>query len=370
MNVLLVNGGFPDDVIGGSELQTRFIGECLVRAGHVVHYAAISTSCTRAAENVDGMVVHRWVRDESVTTRRDALRDLMRTTNAQVVYCRIITWLSDVIEVADGLGIPVVASIASDLDLRRLSVWRAVATLKVREARGRWRLNRGHLALPRANVLVAQTATQAIEARRLWGIEPTTIANFWPDLRPPVAFDNSDPYAIWVGSIKQVKRPDRFLQVAAALKDTGIRSVMVGPIQNADHGSLVAQAAESGLVEYRGALGLQETWDAIARSVALVNTSEAEGFANTFIQAWLSGVPVVSLGVDPDGVIVDRRIGAVCDTPEHAAAQLDAWVSDPGARAEIGARAREHALAEHSADIAGARFVRILEDVASRDVHS
>jgi glycosyltransferase involved in cell wall biosynthesis len=54
----------------------------------------------------------------------------------------------------------------------------------------------------------------------------------------------------------------------------------------------------------------------------LLNTSEAEGFPNAYLQAWRSGTPVVS-PVDPDGLILSQGLGRVAERPENLARAVD-----------------------------------------------
>jgi len=45
----------------------------------------------------------------------------------------------------------------------------------------------------------------------------------------------------------------------------------------------------------------------------VINTSNFEGFPNIFLEAWATGVPVISLNVDPGNVIKKRRLGICCE---------------------------------------------------------
>ena len=110
-------------------------------------------------------------------------------------------------------------------------------------------------------------------------------------------------------------------------------------------------------VEWLGPLPFEEALGWFDRAAVLVNTSEpdGEGFPNTFIQAWLRGVPVVSLGIDPDGVIRAHGLGRVAADVDEAARALDALLADPDGYAR---------LAEHVAAFARERYT--VERVADR----
>jgi glycosyltransferase involved in cell wall biosynthesis len=72
------------------------------------------------------------------------------------------------------------------------------------------------------------------------------------------------------------------------------------------------QAQATPNLTLRTGLPRGELFSLYERAVAVVNTSLAEGFPNTFLEGWARGVPSLSLRVDPDGVILANRLGAAC----------------------------------------------------------
>ena len=62
-------------------------------------------------------------------------------------------------------------------------------------------------------------------------------------------------------------------------------------------------------VKFLGRVKYDESWKYFKNCNFLINTSIAEGFPNTFIQAWMCNKPVVSLNVNPDNLINKYRVG-------------------------------------------------------------
>jgi len=83
-------------------------------------------------------------------------------------------------------------------------------------------------------------------------------------------------------------------------------------------------------------------WDTNAlydRAQVLVNTSDVEGFPNSYLQAWIRGVPVVTL-LDPDNVIQREGLGAVARSSTELAGLIQSFLTDRAARQTAGERCR------------------------------
>jgi glycosyltransferase involved in cell wall biosynthesis len=213
-----------------------------------------------------------------------------------------------------------------------------------------------------ANAVVVQTKEQLILARtafpRLRRLEriPSFAAEAPPVSSRPDAF-------VWVGRLNDYKRPLEFVELARAVPEARFRMVGVdGSL--ADPGLLAEVNGRAESVEnlellprlpHEGVLAL------IHGSVAVVNTSLAEGMPNVFLEAWARGVPALSLTTDPDGVIAGEGIGMVAQgsMKRLAGAARTMW-TDARLRQRMGEAARRYVRREHGQRRVADRWHRLL----------
>src|SRR5437773_6238472 len=107
-------------------------------------------------------------------------------------------------------------------------------------------------------------------------------------------------YVAWVGMLRQPKRPDVLIEIAR--KAPGTRFVVCGA--SSTHRSppgygerIVETLCTLKNVDYIGYVAPEKAHQVMADASILLSTSDEEGFPNTFLQAWSSGTPVVSLKV-------------------------------------------------------------------------
>jgi glycosyltransferase involved in cell wall biosynthesis len=158
-------------------------------------------------------------------------------------------------------------------------------------------------------------------------------------------------YVAWVGMLRQPKRPDLLLEIAGHAP--AIRFIVCGgPSAHRSsprYGSQILEAlAALPNVEFLGQVEPDRAQRVIADAAVLLSTSDGEGFPNTFLQAWSSGTPVVSLKIDPDSVIEQARLGVVADGVDAAINALRGLLDSPEQRDEIGVRARQYIATHHS----------------------
>ena len=87
--------------------------------------------------------------------------------------------------------------------------------------------------------------------------------------------------------------------------------------------------------------------DYFQRAKVLVNTSDSEGFPNTFIQACNCGAAILSFNVNPDGFLDTYKCGLCCNGDAARLTDNMRFLLDGDRYVEFGANARNYSEKYH-----------------------
>jgi glycosyltransferase involved in cell wall biosynthesis len=170
-------------------------------------------------------------------------------------------------------------------------------------------------------------------------------------------------YVAWVAQLRQLKRPDLLIDIAH--KSPTLKFVVCGGVCGfmtpRDYGERIINALRAlPNVAYRGQVPPDQAQQVIGDAALLLSTSDIEGFPNTYVQAWSTGTPIVSLKVDPEQIIQKYGLGTISGNAERAMEDMAGLINSVHRRDEIAARARQFAVENYSESVIVERFQHAL----------
>jgi glycosyltransferase involved in cell wall biosynthesis len=147
---------------------------------------------------------------------------------------------------------------------------------------------------------------------------------------------------LWVNNLRDFKRPDLCLALAKRLPRFTFH--MIGaeqPGAAALYRQIAREAATVPNLVFHGHVPYHEVGRRYSRARVFVNTSDTEGFPNSYLQAWVRGAPVVAF-FDPDSVIHRERLGVAATSIEEMAAAIEGLLDDRVAWADASARCKAY----------------------------
>nr|WP_254020564.1 glycosyltransferase family 4 protein [Mesorhizobium escarrei] len=181
----------------------------------------------------------------------------------------------------------------------------------------------------------------------------------------PRAYDTTTIDAIWIGKIRSIKQLHLFLDLAEAMPS--LRFAVVGGFDPTESSmlqeALVQRIRKLKNLTFYGPKPDDEVISLLSKAKALVNTSRAEGFPNTMLEAWSVGVPVVSLSVDPGEVIEQQGIGFVSRTVTQLVQDVDRIVRTKSLNQRCGELALSYVRRQHSLEAVCQALERALPGV-------
>jgi len=262
-------------------------------------------------------------------------------------------WWGPAVEVAKLSGVRTIFSAMHDMDFRLRQALSLHPRLWPMYAWG----------LIRSDKIFVQHGQQLDELIPTWRTKASILPGVVTPASEALAHSERLPYVAWVAMLREHKRPDLLIDLARQLP--GVRFVVCGGVSRHRSQAGYSERMAAALrdlpnVEYRGLVPPEQSLDVIARAAVLLSTSDSEGFPSTFLEAWTSGTPVVSLTVDPDHLLTEEGLGVLSGTVPQAATDLRRLVDEVELRRVIGARARDFVVRRHSPSAVSETFRQAL----------
>jgi len=179
---------------------------------------------------------------------------------------------------------------------------------------------------------------------------------------PPKVQHKKKPLSIvWIANLKDWKQPEKFIRLAEIFETKSDAQFIIvgGAVENRYKENIALKINKISNLEYLGELSIDQVENLLSEASIFVNTSKYEGFPNTFIQAWLRKVPVISLHVDPDNILKEKKIGFHSGSFEQMVQDLEILINDGQLRRAMGKRAQKYAYVNHGIENNMKRMLKV-----------
>lgn len=350
------------EFVGGAEVQQTILARALVADGYRV---SMLTGDFGQPEIVDcdGIAVHRVPSPGSrgikglrfVHPHLTDVAAVLRRIDPDIVYFRVAgfraaaaAWYARV------TGKSFIYACAHDTEMMRDG----------NNPSGRRDAFLFRLALKSADAVLVQNVLQRELLSQTFGKDGLILPNCY--VEPSAGAADASGHVLWVGTVKAGKFPESFVELARRNPSRTFR--MVGGANPQDSAGqayfarIRADAASVPNLEMVGHVPFHTVGQHFDGASVFVNTSASEGFPNTFLQAWIRGVPTLSF-VSPEvtpgetGTIVCRDLDDMSSRVDVLTRRGDAW-------AQASAVCKAHFAKVHAVESALQRYRDLFDRLA------
>ncbi|MHC4215783.1 MAG: glycosyltransferase family 4 protein, partial [Planctomycetota bacterium] len=199
-------------------------------------------------------------------------------------------------------------------------------------------------SLRKADTVITQNDEDVESLRTTIGASSVVIRN--AHLLP----SSQRPYQdtiLWVARSISHKRPELFVKLVRQFPKEHFTMICPKATGDGGYDDLVARAGEVENLEFIKQVPFCEMDSYFERAKVFVNTSDDEGYPNTFIEACKYHTPILSLNVNPDGFLDRYKCGmCACGDWQQFVSMLQQLLDEETAR-EYGANGRQYAEQKH-----------------------
>jgi glycosyltransferase involved in cell wall biosynthesis len=157
-----------------------------------------------------------------------------------------------------------------------------------------------------ADALICQHVDQQRAFKKNWGLNAMVLKSIYPIPPWSPSSLNDRTYVLWVSRLQHWKQPEIFLHLAQQFPHESF--LILTPAGTLTFASKCKPIKNLEIVE---GVPFEHMDSYFKKAKLFVNTSQSEGFPNTFVQAAKNQTPIVSLSVNPEGLLEQQTLG-VC----------------------------------------------------------
>jgi len=312
----------PSTEVNGTQVQLYNLAQGFARRGMDVHYIASTGKRGKDCEIISGIKLH-WIMPRSgvfsgILNFR-AYFDMLDQIHPDVVYQRGRSYLTYI--ATDWAKKNRKKFVWASNGENGCDLWKNIKRL-MKSRSPLWKkmlLSPNallqdiliHKGLRGTESVVNQTEHQREKLWRNFQKNGVLVPSYFPKLREEMEPLKKEKIVLWLANLSVGKQPEKFIQLAKHCHDCkSWKFILAGGTKNRAYFRKISeQAKDVSNLEMLGAVSFKESHKYFAKASLFVNTSIMEGLPNTFVQAWLSRTPVLSLIHDPNCWIKTHNIG-------------------------------------------------------------
>ncbi len=161
--------------------------------------------------------------------------------------------------------------------------------------------------LKRSDLIISQHHRQKMNLLKK-NIESKVCYNLYPfQIKKRINTNNNGKYYIFVGALDRRKGIDDIEKIIKKCSDKNF--IIVGGCRDSYSRSKMEALKIKNNVTWLGQIEHKKIFKYLKQASSFISVSKMEGFPNTFIESWAQGVPVLSLNVNPGGVMNNSNLG-------------------------------------------------------------
>lgn len=351
--VVILHPAHWEQAMGGAELQISYLTKELVRQGYEVHF--IYENKGNRIENNIGINLYplrkvrlrKWF-GQRWFLYRNQIQVKLNKIKPDVIYSRFYSsWSGFAADFAYKNKSKHIWAVASDNDLYRQ--YQNVSFLRPFDIIEKIYMKK---VFSRTTYILTQNDFQQNTLKKFYKRNGIKVNQLAESVKEESIVKNNDQIRIlWIANLKPLKRPELFIELVNHLcYSSNVELIMIGRSDEKYKQLITDCSKKCRNFNYRGEISNDEVNKELLHSHILVNTSDYEGFSNTFVQAWMRKVVVLSMNSNPDEIITKHHLGYICPTIDNLKEKIDFLINIPETLSEMGNRAYHYAIQNHSAE--------------------